>query len=86
VWYDVTVWDTLMGHHAPLAMTVTQSEIAALIDADREEAHENACEALHAIRALQSTGTWMQLPLSARRQLSAAHATLGVLADALVGE
>ena len=50
-------------------MTVTQSEIAALIDADREDAHENACEALHAIRALQSTGTWMQLPLSVRRRL-----------------
>ena len=81
----VTMWCTLMGHHAPHVMTVTQSEIAALIENDREEAHENACEAYHAIEALQRTATWMELPLSARRQLSAAHAALGMLADALVG-
>jgi hypothetical protein len=67
-------------------MGVTQSEVAALIDADREEAHENACEAFHAIEALQRTSTWMELPLSVQRQLAAAHATLGALADALVGE
>lgn len=67
-------------------MAVTRAEIAALINADREEAHEDACEAFHAIEALQRTGTWMQLPLSVQRQLSAAHATLGALADALAGE
>lgn len=67
-------------------MPVTQSEIASFIAADRDEAHENACEAFHAIEALQATGVWLQLPVSARRQLSAAHATLGMLADALVGE
>jgi hypothetical protein len=61
---------------------------AALIDAreaDQEEAHENACEAYHAIEALQRCDTWLELPLSVQRQLSAAHATLGILADALAG-
>ena len=76
----------MKGSHAPLPMTVTQAEIAALIENDREEAHDNACEAYHAIEALQRTDTWMELPLSVQRQLSAAHATLGMLADALVGE
>jgi hypothetical protein len=84
--YAVTIWRTLEGSTAPHVMPVTQSEIAALIAADQEEAHQNACEAFHAIEALQRTGTWIQLPLSARRQLSAAHATLGALADALAGE
>lgn len=53
---------------------------------DHDEAHENACEALQAIEALQTTGVWLQLPRSVQRQLSAAHATLGALADALAGE
>ena len=48
-------------------------------EADREEAHENACDAFHAIEALQRTDTWLELPLAVQRQLSAAHATLGML-------
>lgn len=52
-------------------------------EADREDAHENACDAFHAIEALQRTDTWLELPLAVRRQLSAAHATLGMLADGL---
>lgn len=49
--------------------------------ADREEAHENACDAYHAIEALQCTETWQELPLSVRRLLCASHATLGAMAD-----
>ena len=67
-------------------MPVTQAEIAAAIQNDREEAHENACDAYYAIEALQCTATWLQLPLSVRRQLSASHAALGAIADALAGE
>jgi len=52
-------------------------------EADREEAHESASEALHAIEALQFTDTWMELPLVVQRQLSAAHATLGALSRGL---
>jgi len=52
-------------------------------EADREEAHESASEALHAIEALQCTDTWMELPLAVQRQLSAAHATLGALSHGL---
>lgn len=52
--------------------------------ADREEAHENACEAYHAIEALQRTDTWQELPLAVRRVLSASHAVLGALADNLL--
>lgn len=84
--YVVTLWRTLGEPPAPPPMPVTQSEIAAVIQNDREEAHENACEAYHAIEALQRTATWMQLPLSVRRQLSASHASLGAIAEALVGE
>jgi hypothetical protein len=51
--------------------------------ADRDEAHENACDALHAIRALQATDTWHELPLSVRRLLCASHATLGAIADSI---
>ena len=54
--------------------------------ADREEAHENACEAFHAIEALQRCDTWQELPLSVRRQLSASHAALGAIADRLLEE
>ena len=64
-------------------MTVTKSEIAVLIQNDREEAHENACEAYHALEALQRTATWMELPLSVRKALCTAHASLGMLADAI---
>jgi hypothetical protein len=66
-------------------MPVTQSEIAALINNDREEAHENACDAFHAIEALQSTATWQALPLAVRRHLCATHALLGGIADELAG-
>ena len=52
---------------------------------DREEAHENACDAYHAIEALQRCDTWMDLPVETRRVLSTAHAHLGALADALAG-
>jgi hypothetical protein len=52
---------------------------------DREEAHENACDAYHAIEALQRTDLWQDLPVESRRILSAAHAHLGALADALAG-
>ena len=85
VWYVVTVWRTLEGHHAPLAMNAA-TYTAALIEAreaDQQEAHENACEAYHAIEALQRCDTWLELPLAVRRQLSAAHATLGLLVDGL---
>ena len=54
--------------------------------ADREEAHENACEAYHAIEALQRCDTWQELPLSVRRLLSASHAALGAIADRLLEE
>jgi hypothetical protein len=67
-------------------MTVTAAEIAALVAADRDEAHENALDAFHAIEALQSTATWMELPISVRRVLSASHAALGAIADAIGGE
>jgi hypothetical protein len=53
---------------------------------DRDEAHENACEAYHAIEALQRCATWMDLPLSVRRLLSASHAALGVIATGIAGE
>jgi hypothetical protein len=53
---------------------------------DRDEAHENACEAYHAIEALQRCDTWMDLPLSVRRLLSASHAALGAIATGLAGE
>lgn len=66
-------------------MAVTQAEIAALISNDREEAHEDALDAYHAIEALQSTATWQVLPLSVRRQLCASHALLGGIADELAG-
>ena len=67
-------------------MAITRSEIIALIENDREEAHENTCEAYHAIEALQATATWRALPLSVQRQLCAAHAALGGIADGLMGE
>ncbi len=67
-------------------MAITRSEIAALLREDREDAHESACEAFHAIEALQSTATWRALPLSVQRQLCAAHAALGGIADGLMGE
>jgi hypothetical protein len=68
--------------------TTTHAETAAEITLrirqnDREEAHENACDAYHAIEALQRTDTWLDLPLTLRRQLSASHALLGGLADAI---
>ncbi len=50
---------------------------------DREEAQENACDAYHAIEALQRTDLWQDLPVESRRVLSAAHAHLGALADAI---
>lgn len=50
---------------------------------DMEEAHDNAIDALNAIEALQRTDTWLQLPLTLRRQLSASHALLGGLADVI---
>lgn len=73
------------GATTPPPMAVTQAEIAALIANDREEAHEDACDALYAIEALQSTATWQVLPLSVRRQLCASHALLGGIADELAG-
>lgn len=72
-------------HHAPPPMT-TATYNAWLIEqhkADREEAHENALDAYHAIDALQATDTWQQLPLALRRQLCASHALLGGLADVI---
>ena len=56
------------------------------LESDREEAHENACEAYHAIEALQSCQTWMELPFGVRQVLCAAHASLGMIADGLAGE
>jgi hypothetical protein len=69
-------------------MTTTTTETAAEItlrirQADREEAHENACDAFHAIEALQCTDLWASLPIETRRALSAAHAHLDALTDAL---
>lgn len=71
-------------------MATTHSETAAEIalrirQNDRETAHDNACDAYHAIEALQRTDLWQDLPLESRRALSAAHAHLGALADALAG-
>ena len=64
--------------------TETAVEIALRIrQNDREEAHENACDAYHAIEALQRTDLWQDLPVESRRVLSAAHAHLGALADAI---
>ena len=54
--------------------------------ADRDEAHDNACDAFHAIEALQRCDTWQELPLSVRRLLCASHAALGALADGLCQE
>lgn len=67
-------------------MPVTQSEIAAMVANDRDEAHDNALDAYYAIEALQSTATWEVLPLAARRQLCATHALLGAIADGIAGE
>lgn len=67
-------------------MPVTQAEIAAIVNNDRDEAHDNALDAFHAIEALQNTATWMQLPIGIRRQLCASHAVLGAIADAIGGE
>lgn len=67
-------------------MTVTVTEVAALVVADREEAHENALDAYHALEALQVTATWQLLPISIRRQLCASHAALGAIADGLAGD
>lgn len=50
---------------------------------DRDEAHENAVDALRAIEALQSCLTWQELPMSVRRVLCASHAALGSIADAI---
>lgn len=61
----------------------TTTEITGAWRNDMEEAHENACEAFHAIEALQRTDTWHALPPSVRRTLCAAHASLGVIADGL---
>ena len=48
-------------------------------------AHDNTCDGFHAIEALQRTDLWQDLPIETRRVLCAAHAHLGVLADALAG-
>ena len=68
--------------------TTTAPETAAKItlrirQADREEAYDNACEAFAAIEALQGTALWLDLPIETRRALSAAHAHLDALTDAL---
>lgn len=66
-------------------MTVTTAEVASLIQADREQAHDTALEAYYALEALQATGTWLTLPLPVRRQLCASHALLGGMADVIAG-
>jgi hypothetical protein len=53
---------------------------------DREQAHESACEAFHAIEALQRCDVWLDLPLSVRRVISCSHAALGAIADGIAGE
>ena len=68
--------------------TTTRTETAAEItlrirQADREEAYEHACDAFAAIEALQGTDLWLDLPIETRRALSAAHAHLDALTDAL---
>lgn len=62
---------------------VTTTEIADLIAADRDTAHDAAIDAHRAIEALQATATWQHLPLAARRQLCASHAALGILIRSL---
>lgn len=66
-------------------MTTTHplAELLAAREADREQAHEHTCDAYNAIGALQGTLLWEELPIETRRVLSAAHAHLGALADAL---
>lgn len=79
------MWCTLLGHTAPHHMDRNEHR-QFLMDqhaADREEAHENACEAYHAIEALQRCDTWQELPIGVRRLLCASHAALGALADGL---
>lgn len=64
-------------------MPVTATEIAALVAADRDHATDAAIDGINAIEALQSTATWEQLPLAARRQLCASHALLIQVASEL---
>ena len=85
VFHGVTVWHTVNGSPAPHAMTTTHplAELLAIREADREAAHDHGCEAYNAIEALQSTHLWLELPVATRRALSAAHAHLGALTDAI---
>ena len=78
----VTLWRTLKGTTTPQAMTT--QELISLMN-DREEAHENCCDAFHAIEALQATETWKTLPHSVQLAICAAHASLGAIADGLAG-
>ena len=81
MWYDVTVWNTLMGHHAPLAMD--DLTFSAPVATDLEDAHDHSTDACNAIEALQVTDLWFSLPVETRRTLCAAHAHLAALSDTL---
>jgi hypothetical protein len=53
---------------------------------DRYAAHNSAHDALGAIEALQSTETWLLLPLDVQRQISRTHGLLAGLAAGMVDE
>ena len=71
VWYGVTMWSTVMGHHAPLAMDIA----AALIQL--AELHDAAAEIpalLEACRAAYTDEEW--------EAMEEAHPTIAALISA----
>jgi len=71
VWYRVTVWSTLMGHHAPLAMDIATALI------QLAELHDAAAEIpalLDACRAAYTDEEW--------EAMEEAHPTIAALISA----
>ena len=64
-------------------MPTTTEARASGFTTDAIEARDNTIDAYRAIEALQACDVWLSLPPDVRRQLSAAHATLGCLATGL---
>ena len=50
---------------------------------DMTEAYDNSVDIVSAIEGLQSTSTWLAMPIETRRILCAAHAHTGALAFTL---